>query len=424
MTVRNNGLGSQNIYYAQLNRAKLAQALQKNPCYQQKVQETSGKSQALPVPQIDRVSLQEDLDFTETYVNSMTNLMQAASRLRPNSLSDGAGKLDVQSSDTAVAEVSERMTLRNSMELTVSVSQLATAQQNSSQGVRGYSLASGDLDFTITDGSNQFLTVEVSTNNEEGVARTNRELMEEAASLVNGRKEFGVRAYVEERDGNVSLRLQSKETGVKNGFHVSVESGSLMGLDQERTAAQDAVYSTQEGRNSREYRSSSNQVTLDYGRVNMTLKAVGEADISIQPDVEQVADAFKTLVDSYNQAITMLNSNSSRGTGVAMHLRSFQQGLGPSSSLERMGVTANKDGTLSLDSKAFMERMKAEPELTKTLLSGNHSIAQTAFNKANAALRTSFESLINRSHGMRPEDNMNLLFANYGSLGLMIDYLV
>lgn len=424
MTVRNNGLGSQNIYYAQLNRAKLAQALQKNPCYQQKVQETSGKSQALPAPQIDRVSLQEDLDFTETYVNSMTNLMQAASRLRPDGLSDGAGKLDVQSSDTAVAEVSERMTLRNSMELTVSVSQLAAAQQNSSQGVRGYSLASGDLDFTITDGSNQFLTVEVSTTNEGGVARTNRELMEEAASLVNGRKEFGVRAYVEERDGNVSLRLQSKETGVKNGFHVSVESGSLMGLDQERTAAQDAVYSTQEGRNSREYRSSSNQVTLDYGRVNMTLKAVGEADISIQPDVEQVADAFKTLVDSYNQAITMLNSNSSRGTGVAMHLRSFQQGLGASSSLERMGVTANKDGTLSLDSKAFMERMKAEPELTKTLLSGNHSIAQTAFNKANAALRTSFESLINRSHGMRPEDNMNLLFANYGSLGLMIDYLV
>lgn len=424
MTVRNNGLGNQNIYYSQLNRVKLAQALQKNPCYQQKTQETSGNSHVSSVPQIDRAALQEDLDFTEKYVNSMTDLMQAASRLRPGSSTEGLGKLDVQSSDTSVAEVSERMTLRNSMDLTVSVSQLATAQQNSSQGVRGFSLASGDLDFTITDGSNQFLTVEVSTTSTGGVARTNRELMEEAASLVNGRKDFGVRAYVEEREGNVSLRLQSKETGVKNGFHVSVESGSLMGLNQERASARDAVYSIQEGRSSWEYQSSSNQVTLDYGRVNMELKAVGKADISIQPDVEQVADAFKTLVDSYNQAITMLNSNSSRGTGVAMHLRSFQQGLAPSSSLERMGVTANKDGTLSLDSKVFMEQMKTEPELSKSLLGGNHSIAQTAFNKANAALRTSFESLINRSHGMSPEDNKNLLFANYGSLGLMIDYLV
>lgn len=424
MNVGNTGLNNQ-YYYATLNRVKLAAALQKNPRYQQQIQSSGSNAALEPISKIDRVSLQKDIDFMEEYATSMTDLMQSASDLRLSNRTGSMSRLEVGSSNQDVAEVSQRMTLRNSMDLTVSVSQVATAQQNSSQGVRASSLASGDLGFTITDGSNQALTVDISSVSQDGVARTNREQLKEAAERINSRDEFGVRAYVEERDGVSSLYLQAKETGVANSFHVSVESGSLLGIEQERTQAKDAVYTVKEGNRSMEYQSSSNEVTLDFGRVNMRLKSAGETNISIQPDVSAVSESFSKLIDSYNNAMTMLNENSSRGTGVAMHQRSFQQGLAPSATLERMGITVGKDNTLSLDKDKLESRLKAEPELTKQLIGGTHSIAQTAFNKANAALRTSSESLINQSGGFgKAMSGMNALFGNYTGLGLVIDYLV
>lgn len=410
-------------YYASLNRAKLAVALQKNPRYQQQIQADGNVSAVQPVQKIDRVSLQKDLDFMEEYVDSMTGLMQASNDLRTGNRTGAMSDLTVTSSNTEVAEVSERLTLRTAMDLSVSVKQLAASQHNASQGVRGESLASADLDFTITDGQNNSLAVLVHTDNPNGVARTNRELLKEAADRINSRSDFGVRAYVEEREGISSLHLQSKGTGVKNGFHVAVEGGSLMGLDQEKTAAKDAVYSVRDGRTERQYQSATNQVTLDYGRVSMTLKGEGTGNISIQPDVERVSKSFSNLVDSYNQAITMLNRNQDRGTGVSMHQRSFQQGLAPAATLERIGISTKEDGTLILDHAKLETSLKSDPELTKQLIGGGFSIAQTAFNKANAALRTSSESLINRSQGA-VLSGVGAMFGTYAGLGLIIDYLV
>lgn len=421
------GIGGSSGYYARLNRVKLEQALQKNTRYQENFQNVEGIQAVPPVDKVSPVSLESDLKFLEKYTSSMVGVMQSASTLRSDNRGGVMGELSVSSSDTEVADAVRGQTLRNPRELTVSVSQIAVAQQNASQGLISDAAATADLDFSITDGSNQTVQVAVSAQNESGSGRTNGEMLDEAVRQINANSSLGVRASVAEKDGAASLVLQAKETGEKNAFEVSVSSLGVMGLDQAQTSAQDAVYSVKEGRGSRSYESSSNDVTLDHGSIDLTLKSEGTVTISSHPDETKVADAFGELIDSFNQAISVLNENRDNGTGVAAQQRSFQQGIAPADTMTRMGIKANKDGTLTLDKTALEQRLRDEPELVNQLTGSDSSAAQIAFHKAEAALRTSADSLINnqgRTIGMGNFTGTAQMVGSYAGLGMMIDYLV
>lgn len=423
--------GSTYGYYARLNMVKLEQALQKNTRYQESLHAVGGNQNVRPVDPVDPVkpvSLQSDLNFLEKYTSSMVGVMQSANTLRFDNRGGIMNDLTVSSSNSDVAEATKRYALKNSKDLTVSVSQVAVAQENISQGIAGSAVSTSDLDFSITDSKNQTMQIAVSSQREDGSTRTNAEMLEEAVRQVNDNSSLGVRASVVEKDGSVSMMLQARETGEKNGFDVSVNSLGVMGLNQVRTAAQDAVYSVRDGRNSRNYESSSNDVTLEYGSIGLTLKSEGTATISSHPDPQKVTEAFGELVDSFNHAIDVLNQNRDRGTGVAMQQRSFQQGLAPASTLTRMGITTNKDGTLKFDKDTFEKHLKDEPGLTNQLIGGNFSVAQIAFNKADAALRTNADSLLNNQSrmmiGMGNFTGTAQMVNSYAGLGLMIDYLI
>lgn len=431
MGVRNVAIGgirdSSYSYYARLNRVKLEQALQKNTRYQESLQSAREIQGVRPVDKVNQVSLESDLKFLEKYTSSMVGVMQSANTLRFDNRGGVMNDLTVSSSDTEVADASMRYALRNPKDLTVSVSQIAIAQQNISQGVVSDATASGDLDFSITDGRNQTVQIAVSARAADNTARTNGEMLNEAVRQINENSSLGVRASIAKKDGVASLVLKAKETGEKNAFEVSVSSLGVMGLDQVHTSAQNAVYSVKEGKTSRNYESSSNDVSLDYGSIGLTLKAEGTAVISSHPDAKKVTEAFGELIDSFNQAISVLNDNQNRGTGVAMQQRSFQQGIAPKDTLTRMGITTNKDGTLALDKATFEKRLRDEPGLSNQLIGGNFSIAQIAFNKADAALRTSADSLINnqgRTTGMGNFTGTAQMVSSYAGLGLMIDYLI
>lgn len=431
MGVRNVAIGgirdSSYSYYARLNRVKLEQALQKNTRYQESLQSTGRVQGVRPVDKVNPVSLESDLKFLEKYTSSMVGVMQSANTLRFDNRGGIMNDLTVSSSDMEVAEAAKRYALKNPKDLTVSVSQVATAQQNISQGVISETEAAGDLRFSITDGRNQTVQIAVSARTDDETARTNGEMLYEAVHQINENSSLGVKASVTEKDGVASLVLKAKETGEKNAFEVSVSSLGVMGLDQVHTSAQNAIYSVKEGKTSRNYESSSNEVSLDYGSIGLTLKAEGTAVISSHPDARKVTEAFGELIDSFNQAINVLNENSNRGTGVAMQQRSFQQGIAPKDTLMRMGITTNKDGTLTFDKAAFEKRLRDEPGLSNQLIGGNFSIAQIAFNKADAALRTSADSLINnqgRMVGMGNFTGTAQMVSSYAGLGLMIDYLI
>ena len=190
-----------------------------------------------------------------------------------------------------------------------------------------------------------------------------------------------------------------------------------------------------------DYESYSNDIALDSYRISATLKSTGETKIgaSVNIDPEKTVKAVGDLVDAYNSSIKLLNDNYGRGTGVDRQLRNLVNGLGSEKSLEKLGITVNKDATLKFDEDVLKKTMKEDPFLAKELISGSSGIANRAFSKAQAGLNVSSSSLINKDIDNAQVDamtsnpyqafsmysrsgayNMN----NYAALGMMMNYLV
>lgn len=419
------GMGSY-VGQAAMNNAKLIQALSNNPQFSEAFRPVSSTSG----------SLKDSLDFVKEYTSSMSSLMQAASELKSTNSSGAMRDLTVTSSDTSVADVTERLPVRTAGEIQLSVSETAKAQTNVSEAVSAYAGAVSDMNFTLS-GSAGSVNVQVSATDSNGVSRTNVQMLRDAAAQIND-SGVGVRATVVEEDGNASLKLESLNTGTAYGFQVSGELGSAAGADQVETAGSNARYSVTENGVTREYTSSRNEITVNGGRIGVTLKDAGEVTIRSDVDSEKVASALSNLVQSYNSALEVLNDNYGRGTGVDRQLRNLVRGLGPEQSLEKLGITVNKDATLNFDPEVLTKNMETDSSLVKDLISGTGGIADTAFNKAVGGMNMSSSSLINNDMDKIEEQTLNnSYFAmnmfmggnaymqnNYYATGLMMNYLI
>ncbi len=419
------GMGSY-VGQTAMNNAKLIQALSNNPQFSETFRPVSSTSG----------SLKDSLDFVKEYTSSMSSLMQAASELKSTNSSGAMRDLTVTSSDTSVADVTERLPVRTAGEIQLSVSETAKAQINVSEAVSAYAGAASDMNFTLS-GSAGSVNVQVSATDSNGVSRTNVQMLRDAAAQIND-SAVGVRATVVEEDGNASLKLESLNTGTAYGFQVSGELGSAAGADQVETAGSNARYSVTENGVAREYTSSRNEITVNGGRIGVTLKDAGEVTIRSDVDSEKIASALSNLVQSYNSALEVLNDNYGRGTGVDRQLRNLVRGLGPEQSLEKLGITVNKDATLNFDPEVLTKNMERDSSLVKDLISGTGGIADTAFNKAVGGMNMSSSSLINNDMDKIEEQTLNnSYFAmnmfmggnaymqnNYYATGLMMNYLI
>lgn len=426
------GMGRYFNYQSAVSQIRLQNALSKNAKYQQAIQ---------PVQSANHVSMTDgssSMDFLKSYSSTMSDLMQSSNTLRQSNRSGVMNDMEVTSSDESVAVAKERYTVRSSKEMTVDVSQIAAAQESISQGVKGSAAAEGAMEFSIADAQGRTVNISVEQNYESGSTKTNREMLKEAAAQINKQSDVGVKAYIEDKDGVSTLRLKGTKTGENNSFSVSGQLGAAKGLEEASQTAQDAVYSVTSDGVTTNRKSSSNEVTIDYGRIGLTLKGAGEVTVSSHPDEEKVVSAVKDLTKSYNNALKLLNDNADRGTGVTNQLRNLVSGLASEKSLEKVGITTKKDGTLVLDEDVLKKSLKENPTLTKDILGGSYSVAQTGFNKASQAMSANAGSLIGNDLKAMQYESMNDPFNfmnmyskngaynmnNYNALGLMINYLV
>ena len=130
-------------------------------------------------------------------------------------------------------------------------------------------------------------------------------------------------------------------------------------MSEATTAAQNAQYSVTDSNGfTEEFTSSSNNVSLDYGKASMTLKSVGDATVSVGVDNKNIADAVENLVDKFNKALSVVSSNADRGSGVKNQLSQMLSGPAPEKSLKLIGITKNADGSLSLNKDTLLEKIR------------------------------------------------------------------
>ena len=372
-----NGINSYGMGYydcqSSINNVRLAQALSKNQRYSRS-----------PVSQISPVKgpLKDSMNFMKTYNSTMSNLMSAANTLRGGNSSSVMNDLTVTSSNEAVATAKEKLTARNVKEMTLDVTQLAQAQTNVSAGVKGSDAAVEDMNFSVGNGIKS-VNVNVSAVNKDGSSKTNAQMLREAADQINSGS-ANVKASVVEKDGMTTLELTGTYTGAANSFEVSGDLGAAKGLDAVQKEAANSIYSVTANGKTTTYESYSNDVSVDSTRIGVTLKSTGKTTIRADVDVDKTVSAVEDLVNAYNSSLKVLNDNYERGTGVDRQLRNLVLGLGSEKSLEKLGITVNKDATLKFDKDVLKKGMKENPSLTKSLISGSNGIANTAFNKASS----------------------------------------
>lgn len=427
----NSNMGYYN-YQASINNFRLTQALSSN----QRFTQAMGSASRTSSNAYRNTSLTSSMTFVKNYSNSMSDLMSSANALKSSNRNGVMNDLAVTSSDSSIASASEKLPVRNKQSVDLDVQQLASAQVNVSEGVKASEKAASDMDFTVGNAASS-MRVQVSALNSNGTAKTNAQMLSEAASQIN-RSSSNVKASVVQKDGVASLQLEGKYTGAANTFSVSGELGAAAGADAVKTEAANSKYSITSGGKTTQHESYSNNVSLDSTRIGVELKGIGKATIKADVDSEKVASALEDLVKSYNSSLKLLNDNYDRGTGVDKQLRNLVAGLGSEKSLEQLGITVNKDATLKFDKSVFAKNMKENPSLTQSIISGPGGIANTAFNKGTTGLNTRSSSLINgdltnaeneyitnpyNSFGSFSRSGAYAL-NNYSAVGMMLNYLV
>lgn len=427
--------GSYSNYYNYQNtigQIKLRQAISKNPNYQN-YQKQVQRTQADTYRDNFRSS---SMNFLRDYTSTMSDVMQSANSLRSSNSAGVMNALTASSSDTKVADVTTRYDLRQAKDMTLDVAQVAAAQQNRSDGVKSSEAAAQDMAFAIS-GPNGSYEVNISAAKEDGTAKNNGEMLKEAADAIN-KSNAGVTASIEQKDGNSVLSLQSRDTGTDAAFEVTGQLGAAEGLQKVATEAANAKYSVTEDGRTREYTSQSNSVQLDAGRLQADLKEAGSTKISAQPDTDKIASSVSKMLDSYNKAVDFLGDNTTHGRGAIVALRNFERSLTSENAMERLGISKNEDGKLTLDEQKLKDSLTKEPSLTKQLLSGNNGIAQNLYNRGVSAMNTNSASLISNDIQSMTENSIfdslhqTSLYSrngaytanNYAALGLMMNYLV
>ena len=283
--------------------------------------------------------------------NSAVGIKSAASALRQavETLSKGLkfglsntiyDQSKVTSSDTSKVSASlpNPFGLTNTKDIALSVTQLAAKQENSTAALDkdGTDFAAGVQTFTIkSGGQTKDVTVEVREGD------TNATVFGKIAKAIDT-SGMGLNSSVvtDAKTGTASLFVESKITGLQNGFTLEDKTGTLIadsGMSVKKAAA-DAVYTVDGALQT----SSSNNISI--GRVNATLKETGDVTLSFS----STNDALRTAADDFVSAYNKLYESSPKAAEKLLNISSTY-----GRSLINAGFAFDDSGKMSVNDAAF-----------------------------------------------------------------------
>lgn len=337
-------------------------------------------------------------NFLKAYQSDYNKLQQAANNLTQYGTSSIWNNITAKSNDTDIVDVKNNYSSQVKGSYALDVSQLAQAQQNESQALKSNeqtALTSGYLEIN-SGGNRHVVNVNIAKD------MTNKDALASIAKSINDRK-LGISATVSEKDGQSQLILKGDRTGDGNDFSVagSKELIGQTGLDKVAQNAQDAVYSF----NGQKRHSSTNEVALDSYRVSAQLNGTGKTTIDFGTSSDTVKDALQKLVDAHNSVLKTLNDNADRGSAVLTQMKNLLIPPISEKSMNAIGLSYNKDGSLALDGDKFAKAYTTDPKNTRELLSGNYSIAKGLASDAQKALSQPSYKLVDGAN--QAENNLS-----------------
>jgi flagellar capping protein FliD len=180
---------------------------------------------------------------------------------------------------------------------------------------------------------------------------SNRTVQEKMAAAIN-KQNTGVTASVvyNDKDKTSSLMLTGRDTGEEKAFTLTDREGDLVeytGAANTKTEAQNARYTV----DGEERTSAVNEVDLGDGLTATLKKTTDKAvDVKVGNDSSSIAGSIQDLVSGFNKLRkAAVDSNDSGARSLQQRLDTLSSAYG--ASLNRVGVSTDKDGYLQVDSK-------------------------------------------------------------------------
>ena len=205
---------------------------------------------------------------------------------------------------------------------------------------------------------------------------TNKTIEEKLERLIT-KSNIGIRAStVTDENGNMALRLESDESGVRNDselqFKITDENTSKVkgavnyfGLSNVSEKPENSLFIL----NGEERSTQSNTFTIDK-TFEVTLNGISEegqtATIGLKTDVESLADNISYLIEGYNSFI----NKAAAYLDSQPYSKKLVREMGAISSnynkeLSEVGLNLKEDGTIELDKEAMSKTARSEDALSK-----------------------------------------------------------
>ncbi|MZP30416.1 flagellar filament capping protein FliD [Heliobacterium undosum] len=279
----------------------------------------------------------------------------------------------------------------------VGVTQVAKAQQNSGNAFTSTALsgdagfAAGTNKFTITgNGVNRSLSVDV------GAGDNAKTVLKKMADAINNAA-VGVSAQVvDTTSGGVTkskLTLTAQKTGADNAFSLTDTAGNLVttsGAGNQTTAAQNAQYTV----NGTAFTSQSNDVKLDGGKVNLTLKATTTDDVAVKVgyDAKAITGEIDSFVKSFNGTSDLLQKNA--GLLSSTLSRGMERFVSDSrNALKDVGITVTSGNKLKVDADKLKSTLADNPSRVEQAMAGYGGFAYKVGQFAQGVSTSSLSSL-------------------------------
>jgi flagellar hook-associated protein 2 len=406
--------------------------------------------ESLPLNQMNQQlsSFQSKVSGLGTIMSYMSSLQTASFNLVSPANID---LYSATSSDTTVATATAT-TGAAIGNYSINVSQLATAQSLSSAAFANSTttIGTGTLNISGGGGSAFSVTIDSSNNTVAGIAS--------AINTATGNT--GVQASVVTDTSGARLVLTAKNTGSANAISVGVtESPVGSGLAQmsytgtiknlsEVQPAKDAALTM----NGLPISSSSNTLSTQIAGVTINLSKPGSSIIGVSRDTSGVTKAVTNFVNAYNSLMSSIKSqtsyDSTSKTAAALNgdatVRNAQQKLsrslfnttagvtGAYKYLSDIGVSMQKDGTLSIDSTKLNNAASSNFTDLKSLLAGfgqsygtNMSNLTSATGMINSHISGLNTSITKENRDISAfQDRLTLIQARYQTQFSALDSLV
>lgn len=113
-----------------------------------------------------------------------------------------------------------------------------------------------------------------------------------------------------------------------------------------------------------------------------------------QENIDKTAEAVSKLAEQFNSTLKLMNDNAERGPGVGRQVGRMVQSPTSERSMELIGITTQKDGSLKVDTEKLKTALKENPDIVRDVVGGSYGMAQGISRDSTNGLNQSPASLI------------------------------